>query len=53
MVDVLLVSFDSRSKVLLVGRKHEGDYPDIVNAIEGSEAEKLYKKLIKTSSDDK
>lgn len=34
-------------KLLLVGRKTPGDYPEIINAFEGSEATDIYNGLVK------
>ena len=47
-IDVLLVSYDNVSNdkpVLIVGRKGKRGVPQIINAFQDEEAEKLYKKL--------
>ena len=47
-IDTLLVSYDNFSNdkpVLIVGRKGKRGVPQIINAFQDEEAEKLYKKL--------
>ena len=45
-VDSVLVSYDSFSKLLLVGKKNYKQDLTIINAIQGDEATELYQKLI-------
>lgn len=42
-VNTLLVSFVD--DLLIVGRKAKGDIPEIINAIKGDDAVRLYKEL--------
>ena len=47
-IDTLLVSYDNvfnDKPVLIVGRKGKRGVPQIINAFQDEEAEKLYKKL--------
>lgn len=46
MVNVLLVSFDPDSNLLLVGKKKPNETIDILNAFEGEEAADVYNLLI-------
>ena len=50
MTDCILVSFDKSEKdsssVLIIGRRRINESTDIINAFQGEEAEKLYKRLI-------
>ena len=50
MTDCILVSFDKYEKdsrsVLIIGRLRINESTDIINAFQGEEAEKLYKRLI-------
>lgn len=48
-VDTILVGFTTNangSDILIVARKFVNGDPDIINAIEGSEARDIYEKLI-------
>lgn len=48
-VDTILVGFTTNSDggdILIVARKQLNKEPDIINAIEGSEARDIYEKLI-------
>ena len=45
-VDTMLVSYDSFSKLLLVGKKNYKQELTIINAIQGDEATELYQRLI-------
>lgn len=46
MVNVLLVSFDPDSNLLLVGKKKPNETIDILNAFEGEKAADVYNLLI-------
>lgn len=49
MNDCILVCFDSNhpdNKVLIVGRKRPSESIEIINALQGQDAEDLYLKLI-------
>lgn len=46
MVNVLLVSFDPDSNLLLVGKKKPNQMVDILNAFEGEKAVEVYNMLI-------
>lgn len=44
-IDALIVTYDPDKHILLVGRKTPGQFPDIVNAFEGADADDIYKQL--------
>lgn len=46
MVNVLLVSFDPDSNLLLVGKKKPNEMVDILNAFQGEKAVEIYNMLI-------
>lgn len=45
-VDSRIISYDADNHVLLVGKRSGGQYPDILKAYEGSEAEALWDMLL-------
>lgn len=44
-IDALIVTYDSEKRILLVGRKTKGMYPDVINAFQGADADDIYKQL--------
>lgn len=44
-IDALIVTYDPEKHILLVGRKTPGQFPDIVNAFQGADADDIYKQL--------
>ena len=53
MVNVLLVSFDPDSNLLLVGKKKPNEMVDILNAFEGEKAVDIYNLLVTQKKEDK
>lgn len=53
MANVLLVSFDPDSNLLLVGKKKPNETIDILNAFEGEKAVDIYNLLVTQKKEDK
>lgn len=53
MVNVLLVSFDPDSNLLLVGKKKPNETFDILNAFQGEKAVDVYNLLVTQKKEDK
>lgn len=53
MVNVLLVSFDPDSNLLLVGKKKPNETFDILNAFQGEKAVDVYNLLITQTKEEK
>lgn len=54
-VDTILVGFTTNqngSDILIVARKRPNNEPDVINAIEGTEARDIYEKLIGKKEDE-
>lgn len=45
-IDALIVTYDPDKHIVLVGRKTAGQFPDIVNAFEGEDADYIYRRLL-------
>lgn len=46
MIQTLLVAYDLKSGVLVVGEKDKGQSVNPINAFQGEEARELYQKLV-------
>lgn len=44
-IDALIVTYDPEKHILLVGRKTKGQFPDVINAFQGADADDIYKQL--------
>lgn len=44
-IDALLITYDPEKHILLVGRKTKGQFPDVINAFQGADADDIYKQL--------
>ena len=42
-IDALIVTYDPEKRILLVGRKTKGQFPDVINAFQGADADDIYK----------
>lgn len=51
-IDALIVTYDPEKHILLVGRKTPGQFPDVVNAFAGEDADYIYKRLLLKKADD-
>lgn len=44
-IDALIVTYDPEKHILLVGRKTKRQFPDVINAFQGADADDIYKQL--------